>query len=64
MPRSRAFRWGLTLLVIGCGPLLLILMASRVGIGDPHPNPIGPGLLAGVTFWPGLVLMLIGRRRR
>lgn len=63
MPRSRAFLWGLALMVVGCGPLLLIILAARLGIGDPDPNPIGPGMLAGVCFWPALLLLLIGRRR-
>jgi hypothetical protein len=27
---------------------------------DPDPNPVGFGLLAGLTFWPAVILMLVG----
>jgi hypothetical protein len=28
--------------------------------GDSNPNPIGPGILAGVTIWPSLICIVIG----
>jgi hypothetical protein len=31
---------------------------------DPNPNPIGLGLLAGLTFWPAVILIVIGVVRR
>lgn len=58
---SRLFWIGLALLVIGTGPLLAIVLAAELGLlSDPNPNPIGPGLLAFVTFWPAVILTLWG----
>lgn len=65
-----ASRWtkvGLFLVVFGWGPLLAIILLAAVGLWpDPNPNPIGPGLLFFVTFWPAVVCLLVGyfRRRR
>ncbi len=57
---SNWFRVGLVLAVIGAGPLLFIIVAAAIGLWpDPHPNPVGPGLLT-LLFWPGLVCLLIG----
>lgn len=58
---SRLFWIGLALLVLGTGPLLLIVVAAELGLtSDPNPNPIGPGLLAFVTFWPAVILIAWG----
>ena len=58
---SRSVRTGLALFVLGCGPLLFIIAAAAVGLWpDPNPNPIGPGILAFLTFWPSLICMVIG----
>ena len=65
--RSRLVQVGLGLLILGVGPLLFIIVAAAVGLWpDPNPNPIGPGLLAFLTFWPGVITlgMGIGRVRR
>jgi hypothetical protein len=52
---------GLALLVLGTGPLLLIVVAAGLGLtGDPNPNLIGPGLLAFFTFWPAVILIVWG----
>ena len=52
---------GLALLVLGTGPLLLIVVAAELGLtSDPNPNPIGPGLLAFFTFWPAVILIVWG----
>ena len=41
-------RTGVTLLVIGSGPLLLVIAAADLGLTrDPNPNPVGFGILAG-----------------
>ena len=54
-------RVGLALLVIGAGPLIFIIVAAKVGLWpDPNPNPIGPGLLFGITFWPAIICMVVG----
>jgi hypothetical protein len=61
----KLFWIGLAVFVLGQAPLLLMLAAVQLSLWpDPHPNPIGPGLLSFVTFWPGLVLMLLGFLRR
>ena len=58
---ARLVRWGLGLLLIGTGPLAFIILAAEVGLWpDPSPNPIGPGLLAFVTFWPAITLIVLG----
>src|ERR1044071_8300257 len=52
---------GLALMVLGTGPLLLIVVAAELGLtSDPNPNPIGPGLLAFFTFWPAVTLIAWG----
>ena len=52
---------GLLLLVLGTGPLLLIVVVAELGlISDPNPNPMGPGLLAFFTFWPAVILIAWG----
>jgi hypothetical protein len=62
--QSRLVRVGLGLLILGVGPLLLIVVAAAVGLWpDPNPNPIGPGFLAFLTFWPGVVCLVIGISR-
>jgi hypothetical protein len=61
---SKLIRVGLVLLVLGTGPLLAIIIAAKVGLWpDPNPNPVGPGLLAGLTFWPAVLCLLIGAVR-
>jgi hypothetical protein len=62
--RSRLFRVGVVLLIVGTGPLVAIIAAAKVGLTqDPDPNPVGFGMLAGLTFWPSVILMGIGARK-
>jgi hypothetical protein len=56
---TKMFWFGVALLVVGTGPLLAVILFSS----DPNPNPIGPGLLAFVTFWPSVALIVVGWRR-
>jgi len=57
----KLFWIGVTILVFGTGPLVAIMIAAALGLtSDPNPNPIGPGILAGVTFWPGIAITAIG----
>ena len=56
---SRLFWAGLILLAIGVTPLLAVTLFSN----DPNPNPIGFGLLAFVTFWPAIILIVVGWNR-
>jgi hypothetical protein len=59
--RSKMVRAGLGLFVLGCGPLLFIGVAAALGLWpDPNPNPIGPGILAFLTFWPSVICVAFG----
>ena len=52
---------GLVFLVIGTGPLLGIIVMAKLGLThDPNPNPVGFGMLAGLTFWPSVGLIIAG----
>jgi hypothetical protein len=52
---------GLAVLTVGVGPLLSIIVAAKMGwTSDPNPNPVGPGILAFLTLWPGLALTAAG----
>ena len=56
-------RIGVSLFVIGSGPLLGIILAANLGLThDPNPNPVGFGILAGLTFWPAIIMIVIGVR--
>jgi crotonobetainyl-CoA:carnitine CoA-transferase CaiB-like acyl-CoA transferase len=57
----KLFWIGLAILVFGTGPLVLVMIGGMLGLtGDPDPNPVGLGLLAAVTFWPGIAVTAIG----
>ena len=59
--QSRLVKIGLGLLIFGTGPLVLIVVAATFGLWpDPNPNPIGPGLLSFLTFWPAIICIVIG----
>jgi hypothetical protein len=59
--RNRLFKIGFWKFLLGCGPLLCIIFLAGIGLWpDPDPNPIGPGLLAFLTFWPSLICLAIG----
>jgi hypothetical protein len=58
---ARLVQVGLGGLVLGTGPLLLIIVAAALGLWpDPNPNPIGPGILAFFTFWPSVICLTAG----
>ena len=65
-------RWlaaAFALVLFGWGPLLAILALAAVGLWpDQNPNPIGPGLLFFVSFWPAVISLGVGasklRRQR
>jgi hypothetical protein len=46
-------------LVVGTGPLVLFILSDAIGI-TKNSNPIGPGILAFFTFWPGVALTVAG----
>lgn len=54
---SRVVQIGVGGLVLGSGPLLLAVVISHLK-GDP--NPIGLGILCGLTLWPSLICLVIG----
>jgi hypothetical protein len=55
---------GVVLLVIGSGPLIVTMSLAALGFGDdPNPNPVIFGIMAGLTFWPSLILIGIGLYR-
>ncbi len=55
---------GLILLVLGTGPLVFVMVAAKLGFGnDPNPNPIIHGMLAGLTFYLSLGLVIWGLYR-
>jgi len=56
---SKLFWAGLILLIVGITPLLAVILFSR----DPNPNPIGFGLLFFVTFWPAIIMIVVGWNR-
>lgn len=56
---SKLIRWGIAGLILGSGPLLLAVVIAHLH-GDPNPNPVGPGILAGFTFWPSLICLIVG----
>lgn len=65
-PGSKLIRYGIIGLVCGTGPLLIAVAIAHLQ-GDPNPNPVGPGILAGLTLWPSLFCLaagLIKARRR
>jgi len=67
MIRSERFRlhpltWvGLVIAAVGSAPLLVVIAMSKIGwLNDPNPNPVGLGILAACTFWPGIALAVAG----
>lgn len=64
MPRfryrdSRLIQIGAILFLIGPG-LLLATVAYDLAMGDDHPNPVGPGILAFFLLWPSLIFLVAG----
>lgn len=58
---SRLVRVGLAVAVLGTLPLLAVIAAAKLGLtADPDPNPVVFGILAMLTFWPGLGLAAVG----
>ena len=58
---SRVFWIGLILFILGSGPLLIVILLAWLGVTkDPNPNPVGFGMLAFLTFWPSVILVVVG----
>ncbi len=64
MQSYTANRWvkiGLAIVVLGWGPLIAIIALAALHLWpDPNPNPIGPGMLFFITFWPAVVCLAVG----
>ena len=59
--RSTLVKVGLGILIVGSAPLLFIIGAAAIGLWpDPNPNPVGPGLLFALTFWPAVICIVVG----
>lgn len=52
--KERLVRAGLVTLIFGTGPLAVAMLI------DPKANPIGLGILAMLSFWPGVLMVLVG----
>ena len=58
---NRWSRIGLALAILGWSPLLLIVALAALGLWpDPDPNPVGPGILFFLSFWPAIICLGIG----
>jgi len=54
-------RIGVAWLVFGSGPLLFVILADKpVWTCNPYLNPVGLGILAGVTLWPTITFVTAG----
>ncbi|MBX6334520.1 hypothetical protein IRY61_04250 [Candidatus Saccharibacteria bacterium] len=52
---------GMLLLFLGSGPLWIVILTTATGIWPGNGiNPLTPGLLFFVTFWPAVALLAIG----
>lgn len=50
---------GLIVFVIGTGPLLILLGLDALSVSDAG-NAVGPGILAMLSFYPSIILIVIG----
>jgi hypothetical protein len=61
---SRLLWIGSALFALGSGPLLITILLASLGLTrDPNPNPVGFGIVAFFTFWPSVILIVIGIAR-
>jgi len=61
---SRLLWIGLALFVLGSGPLLITILLATLGLTrDADHNRVGFGILAFFTFWPSVILIVIGIAR-
>ena len=56
-------RIGVIIFIVGSSPLLLVMLFAKIGILE-DPNPILFGIMAMFTFWPSLLLILIGVKKQ
>lgn len=51
---EKLIRVGLVTIMFGTGPLVVSMILG------PKANPIGLGILAMLSFWPGALMLLVG----
>ncbi len=51
---DKLLKVGIVIFIIGSGPLLVTMLL------DPNSNPVGFGIMAFFTFWPSIILMIVG----
>jgi hypothetical protein len=55
---NRFFGTGTIIALVGWTPLLAIILFTWFGLWpDPNLNPIGPGPLFFVSFWPAVICL-------
>lgn len=59
---DKILKIGLILLVVGTGPILIVIGLDSIGIIEAG-NAMGPGILAFLTFYPSIILIIIGSIR-
>ena len=50
---------GLIVFILGTGPLLILLGLDALGLIDAG-NAVGPGIVAVLSFYPSVILIIIG----
>jgi hypothetical protein len=55
----KVLKIGLILFTFGSGPLLTLLLLDTIGVLDAS-NAMGPGILALLTFYPSIIIIIIG----
>lgn len=55
----RTLKIGIILLLLGSGPLLVIIGLDEIGIVNAG-NAVGVGILAMLSFYPSIILIIIG----
>lgn len=55
----KTLKIGIILFIFGTGPLLILLGLDAIGLIDAG-NAVGPGILAVLSFYPSIILIIIG----
>lgn len=55
----KTLKIGIIILILGTGPLLILLGLDALGLIDAG-NAVGPGILAVLSFYPSIILIIIG----
>ena len=55
----KTLKIGIIIFILGTGPLLILLGLDALGLIDAG-NAVGPGILAMLSFYPSIILIIIG----